>query len=81
MPSYILTSTFTQYIQSVDVNLLYFDINAELILLAEKWTFRTSVKLLLAGQVLYGTFATKTYSWTVWPAVTWAESDAIWFAK
>ena len=43
MPSYIFTSTFTEYIQSVDVDLLYFDINAELILLVEKWNFEGSL--------------------------------------
>jgi len=43
MPSYIFTSTFTEYIQSVDVDLLYFDINAELTLLVEKWNFEGSL--------------------------------------
>ena len=39
----IFTTTFTEYIQSVDVDLLYFDINAELILLVEKWNFEGSL--------------------------------------
>jgi len=39
----IFTPTFTEYIQSVDVDLLYFDINAELILLVEKWNFEGSL--------------------------------------
>ena len=39
----IFTSTSSEYIQSVDVDLLYFHINAELILLVEKWYFEGSL--------------------------------------